>query len=206
MNQRSNQQNSELNLFLCGRYGAAVCDFNPPPDLIHKRSPPPVLEFQIANMAESKFDEVSKEIHESSLRKLNLFDSLRGKDVKESSVPFWDIVVVTAVDKKQLLAYELQIDAKLSRGELPKGLIYKVVSDPPGPKIGNGGATLHAIEQLEKDLGSEFLSQCKILMLHAGGFSQRLPSASMLGKIFTAVPYGKYTIGYIDNPGTTENV
>jgi fucose-1-phosphate guanylyltransferase len=139
-------------------------------------------------------DKISKEIHESTLRKLKLFDSLRGKDVKKSEIPFWDVVVVTAVDKKQLFAYELQIEAKLSRGELPNGVIYKVVSDPAGPKIGNGGATLHAIEELEKGLGAEFLSQCKILMIHAGGFSQRLPSASVLGKIFTAVPYGKYTM------------
>ena len=141
-------------------------------------------------------DKISKEIHESTLRKLKLFDSLRGKDVKKSEIPFWDVVVVTAVDKKQLFAYELQIEAKLSRGELPNGVIYKVVSDPAGPKIGNGGATLHAIEELEKGLGAEFLSQCKILMIHAGGFSQRLPSASVLGKIFTAVPYGKYTMYY----------
>ena len=145
-------------------------------------------------------DEVSKEIHEATLRKLNLFDSIRGKNVKESAIPFWDIVVVTAVDQKQLTAYELQIKAKLGRGELPNGVVYKVVSDPTGPKIGNGGATLHAIEQLEKDLGAEFLSQCKILMLHAGGFSQRLPSASVLGKIFTAVPYGKYRT--IEWPGS----
>ena len=134
---------------------------------------------------------VMTEIHESTLRKLQLFDSIRGKDVRESKIPFWDIVVITAVDEKQLVAYELQIEAKLSRGELPKGVVYKVVNDPPGPKIGNGGATLHAIVRLEKDFGTEFLSQCKILMLHAGGFSQRLPSASVLGKIFTAVPYGK---------------
>ena len=135
-------------------------------------------------------DQISKEIRESTLRKLKLFDSVRGKDVKESDIIFWDVVVVTAVDKKQLVAYELQIEAKLTRGELPKGVVYKIVSDPAGPKIGNGGATLHAVEQLENDLGHEFLSQCKILMLHAGGFSQRLPSASVLGKIFTAVPYG----------------
>ena len=136
-------------------------------------------------------DQISTEIRESTSRKLKLFDSIRGKDVKESDITFWDVVVVTAVDKKQLVAYELQIEAKLGRGELPKGVVYKVVSDPAGPKIGNGGATLHAVEELERDLGQEFLSQCRILMLHAGGFSQRLPSASVLGKIFTAVPYGK---------------
>lgn len=145
----------------------------------------------MADVVEKPFDEVSEEIRASTLRKLKLFDSIRGKDVKKMGIPFWDVVVVTAVDDKQLEAYEIQIEAKLSRGELPEGVIYKVVSDPAGPKIGNGGATLHAVEQLVHDVGTNLASQYKILMLHSGGFSQRLPSASVLGKIFTAVPYGE---------------
>ena len=139
---------------------------------------------------DEKFSALSKELRKSTLRKLKLFDSIRNKDVRQVNIPFWDIVVVTAVDEKQRFAYEQQIESKVSRGELPKGLIYNVLSDPIGTKIGNGGATLHAIVQLEKIHGKELLSSSKILMLHAGGFSQRLPSASVLGKIFTAVPMG----------------
>lgn len=145
----------------------------------------------MSKTGDGMFSEVSKEIHESTLKKLQLFDSIRGKDVRKLDIPFWDMVVITAVDDKQRTAYRLQIDAKVTRGELPNGLIYEIVSDPQGTKIGNGGATLHAIEKLESIHGAEFLGGSKILMLHAGGFSQRLPSASVLGKIFTAVPLGE---------------
>lgn len=49
---------------------------------------------------------------------------------------FWNVVVVTAVDENQRLAYELQIKEKVERKEVPLGIHYKVFSDPPGCKIG----------------------------------------------------------------------
>ena len=36
---------------------------------------------------------------------------------------------------------------------------YLVFSDPPGAKIGNGGATMFVLQQLEKLLGWEELSK-----------------------------------------------
>lgn len=46
-------------------------------------------------------------------------------------------------------------------------LRYLVVADPPGAKIGNGGATMHAIEQIKmkvpsKDLETGELHWCSI--------------------------------------------
>lgn len=102
---------------------------------------------------------------------------------------FWDVVVVTAADVSQKEAYELQIRGKVDRKELPLGVHYKVLSDPPGSKIGNGGSTLHALQQLS-DIYEKTLSRLRVILIHAGGLSQRLPSASALGKIFTAVPLG----------------
>ena len=32
----------------------------------------------------------------------------------------------------------------------------------------------------------------KVLVIHAGGFSQRLPHQSVLGKVFLTLPCGKY--------------
>lgn len=49
---------------------------------------------------------------------------------------FWDVVVLTAVDAEQREAYELQVLQKVDRKELPRGVGYKVFSDPPGYKIG----------------------------------------------------------------------
>ena len=106
-------------------------------------------------------------------------------------IPFWDIVVITALDEGQKHAYDIQLRSKLSRGELPLGVEYHVFYDPPGPKIGNGGSVLVTIGDLLKIYGEERLKHFKILMLPAGGYSQRLPNASVLGKAFTSLPYGK---------------
>lgn len=114
-------------------------------------------------------------------------DSLRGVEVKLGQ--FWDVVVVTAVDGSQREAYELQIRDKLQRKELPLGVHYTVLSDPTGPKIGNGGSTLYALQHLSDSFGKA-LSNLRVILIHAGGFSQRLPSASALGKIFMALPLG----------------
>lgn len=132
-------------------------------------------------------EEYSKKLSISTHQKLLKFDNLRGREVRPGE--FWDVVVVTAVDETQKDVYELQINDKIKRKELPLGIDYKVVSDPSGFKIGNGGSTLNAL-QLLSDTYGETLNKLKILLIHAGGLSQRLPSASALGKIFTALPVG----------------
>ncbi|XP_059196611.1 serine/threonine-protein kinase TNNI3K isoform X2 [Centropristis striata] len=119
--------------------------------------------------------------------KLRKFNSLRAREVQPGE--FWDVVVVTAADESQREAYELQIRDKVQRKELPLGLHYKVFSDPPGAKIGNGGSTLYALQQLN-DVYGKAVGRLRVILIHAGGLSQRLPSASALGKIFTAVPLG----------------
>uniref|UniRef100_A0A671Q5T1 Fucose-1-phosphate guanylyltransferase n=1 Tax=Sinocyclocheilus anshuiensis TaxID=1608454 RepID=A0A671Q5T1_9TELE len=110
-----------------------------------------------------------------------------GKEVQSDE--FWDLVVITAVDEDQRSAYGIQITEKLERKELPLGINYHVFADPPGCKIGNGGSTLHSLQCLHDKYGKS-LSGFKVILIHAGGFSQRLPSASALGKILTAVPLG----------------
>ncbi|NXF90705.1 FPGT guanylyltransferase, partial [Eubucco bourcierii] len=94
---------------------------------------------------------------------------------------------VTAADAQQERAYREQLGEKLRRKELPLGTRYHVCTDPPGHKIGNGGSTLHVLRCLEELYGDKWTS-FTVLLIHSGGYSQRLPSASALGKIFTAVP------------------
>ncbi|XP_063322319.1 fucose-1-phosphate guanylyltransferase [Pelmatolapia mariae] len=129
----------------------------------------------------------TRRLQTATRKKLRKFNSLRGREVQPGE--FWDVVVVTAVDGSQRKAYELQISEKVDRKELPLGVHYKVFSDPPGPKIGNGGSTLYALQQLN-DIYGKSLGRLRVILIHAGGFSQRLPSASALGKIFMAVPLG----------------
>jgi fucose-1-phosphate guanylyltransferase len=63
-----------------------------------------------------------------------------------------------------------------------------VFSDPPGAKLGDGGATLHVLDQLVITESEEYIKNSKVLLIHAGGYSQRLPSASVIGKVFAAYP------------------
>ncbi|KAJ1170800.1 hypothetical protein NDU88_002671 [Pleurodeles waltl] len=126
-------------------------------------------------------------LQKDTRRKLKQFDKIRGKEVQTGE--FWDVVVITAVDKEQELAYQQQVAEKRNRKELPLGVRYHVFADPPGAKIGNGGSTLYALTCLEQLYGGQW-DNFTILLIHAGGYSQRLPSASALGKIFTALPMG----------------
>lgn len=137
-----------------------------------------------------RFSQTSDNIRRSTADKLKLFESIRGKEV--ANTPFWDIIVITALDQSQRDAYDIQLQSKLSRGELPLGVKYHVFYDPPGPKIGNGGSVLVTIGDLLKIYNEVELMKYKILMLPAGGYSQRLPNASVLGKAFTALPTGTY--------------
>ncbi|XP_066124982.1 fucose-1-phosphate guanylyltransferase isoform X1 [Saccopteryx bilineata] len=126
-------------------------------------------------------------LREATQRKLQRFSKLRGKPVAAGE--FWDIVAITAADEKQELAYKQQLSEKLKKKELPLGVQYHVFVDPAGTKIGNGGSTLCALRCLEKLYGDKWNS-FTILLIHSGGYSQRLPNASALGKIFTALPFG----------------
>ncbi|XP_041359640.1 fucose-1-phosphate guanylyltransferase-like [Gigantopelta aegis] len=115
---------------------------------------------------------------------------LRGKNKDSGPRPFWDVVVITTLDEAQRMAFQLQIDEKHRRNELPLDLPILIITDPPGIRIGNGGSTLIALTYLEKEYGDK-LSNKKVLLIHAGGWSQRMPSASALGKIFSALPHGQ---------------
>ncbi|XP_036996977.2 fucose-1-phosphate guanylyltransferase isoform X1 [Artibeus jamaicensis] len=127
-------------------------------------------------------------LREATQRRLRRFSDLRGKPVAAGE--FWDIVAITAADKKQEFAYKQQLSEKLKKKELPLGVQYHVFVDPAGAKIGNGGSTFCVLRCLEKLYGDKWDS-FTILLIHSGGYSQRLPNASALGKIFTALPFGK---------------
>lgn len=91
---------------------------------------------------------------------------------------FWDIIVLSSGDEEQKKSYEQQIALKKSRKEIP-GFVkynnpfmislwmqvgalpcrYVVTCDPPGAKIGNGGATMHVLEQLQVEISPEQLLQ-----------------------------------------------
>ncbi|KAK3566544.1 hypothetical protein QTP86_034627 [Hemibagrus guttatus] len=61
----------------------------------------------------------------------------------------------------------------------------------------NGGSTLHVLQLLRDEYG-ESLSRFRVLLIHAGGWSQRLPHVSALGKIFMALPLGDRVYQMLD--------
>ncbi|XP_033125847.1 fucose-1-phosphate guanylyltransferase-like [Anneissia japonica] len=126
-------------------------------------------------------------IRSATANKVNRFQAIRGQDV--GTVAFWDIVVITARDENQKRAYELQLNEKLKSKQLPLGVKYHAIADPPEAKVGNGGSTMHAMSHLQT-IYEESLALMKVLLIHAGGYSQRLPNASLLGKAFMPVPLG----------------
>lgn len=99
-----------------------------------------------------------------------------------------DLVVITAIDDRQKLCYQRQLELKLSAGRVPRRFKYKVICDPDMCKVGSGGSTMHVLNQIRAEYGQEALFRMKILLLQAGGYSQRMPMCTVLGKIFSSVP------------------
>ncbi|XP_053360784.1 fucose-1-phosphate guanylyltransferase [Clarias gariepinus] len=136
----------------------------------------------------------STHLAKSTKDKLDKFNRAKGAGVKCGGL--WDLVVITAVDEDQRCWYEFQLQEKISRSELPL-CVYRVFADPPGHKIGNGGSTLHVLQLLSDEYGKA-LSRFRVLLIHAGGWSQRLPHTSALGKIFMALPLGDRVYQMLD--------
>ncbi|HML45306.1 MAG TPA: L-fucokinase, partial [Clostridia bacterium] len=99
----------------------------------------------------------------------------------------WDDLVLTASNEAQAQAYRLQLKRRVEQGLLPRQTAYHVVADPEGQRVGSGGSTLHVLRQLALGREKPFESR-RILVLHSGGDSQRIPQYSACGKLFSRVP------------------
>jgi fucokinase len=101
----------------------------------------------------------------------------------------WDYVILTASNEEQAAAYRAQIDVRLSQGRLPEQTKYVVLPDPEGKRVGSGGATFHVMKYISEQSEDE---QCfrnkRILVIHSGGDSKRVPQYSACGKLFSPVP------------------
>jgi len=99
----------------------------------------------------------------------------------------WDYLVVTASNATQARAYEMQVAARRQCGLLPQVREVLVVPDSEGQRIGSGGSTLLSLARiLERERRP--LSALRILIVHAGGDSRRLPAYGPCGKIFVPLP------------------
>jgi fucokinase len=113
--------------------------------------------------------------------------------------PWWTAVVITASSRRQADLYEWELHRREERGKIPANVTYMVVPDIGDRRIGSGAATLNAVRALTRQLLFtnavtapaiglvDWWSQQRVLLIHSGGDSRRLPQYSLAGKLFSAV-------------------
>ena len=112
-----------------------------------------------------------------------------GRSIRKSSYAQWDYVVLTASNEAQAMSFEEQIAWRRDKGVLPKNTRFLVIPDPEGKRIGSGGATLQVLRVLSEQEGFQGNFRNKrVLVIHSGGDSKRVPQYSVCGKLFSTVP------------------
>lgn len=102
----------------------------------------------------------------------------------------WDYLILTASNEEQADAYRTQLKERLEKGQLPRETHYAVLPDPDGRRVGSGGATLQVLRYIaaqERPSDNPFKGK-RILVIHSGGDSKRVPQYSAVGKLFSPVP------------------
>ncbi len=97
---------------------------------------------------------------------------------------------MTASNEAQATAYRNQIENRLEKGLLPEETTYAVLPDPEGKRVGSGGATFQVMRYIadqEPERENPFKNR-RILVIHSGGDSKRVPQYSAIGKLFSPVP------------------
>lgn len=70
---------------------------------------------------------------------------------------------------------------------MPAGTKFVAIPDRGGKRVGSGGATLEVLKYLHEQ--EEDFEGLRVLVIHSGGDSKRVPQYSALGKLFSPVPY-----------------
>lgn len=112
------------------------------------------------------------------------------RSLKKKSFIKWDYIILTASNEAQATAYRNQIENRLEKGLLPEETTYAVLPDPEGKRVGSGGATFQVmryIAEQEPERENPFKNR-RILVIHSGGDSKRVPQYSAIGKLFSPVP------------------
>lgn len=132
------------------------------------------------------------------------------RGIRSKNAIHWDYVILTASSEEQAEGYRQQIAERQRGGFLSQAATYAVLPDPEGKRVGSGGATFHVLKYLaeqgigirenaaekgaealpehgEEDLSAVFRGK-RILVIHSGGDSKRVPQYSVCGKLFSPVP------------------
>lgn len=111
------------------------------------------------------------------------------RSLTREGFPLWDYIVLTASNENQAEGFRAQINERLKAGLLPKKTHFAVIPDRDGKRVGSGGATLGVIKYIAEHRGKSDFKDLRILVIHSGGDSKRVPQYSALGKLFSPVPH-----------------
>jgi galactokinase/mevalonate kinase-like predicted kinase len=115
----------------------------------------------------------------------------------------WDYLILTAGNDMQAAAFRKLLGLRNRLGLIPDVKNILVVPDTRGKRIGSGGSTLLCLlavlnHQEQSGLkpsgryyaryGASIFSNLRILIIHAGGDSKRVPAYGSCGKIFVPIP------------------
>ena len=113
------------------------------------------------------------------------------RQIKNRRAIIWDYIVLTASNEEQASIYRSEIEYRLRLKQIPARTKYLVLPDPDGKRVGSGGATLNvlkAIAEREQKDDTNFFKGLRVLVIHSGGDSKRIPQYSTCGKLFSPVP------------------
>ena len=111
------------------------------------------------------------------------------RSLKREKFARWDYVILTASNEQQAEGFRAQIRERQQANFLPVQTHFAVLPDPDGKRVGSGGATLNVIRYVAEREGKADFSNKRILVIHSGGDSKRVPQYSALGKLFSPVPH-----------------
>ena len=113
------------------------------------------------------------------------------RSLSSENFPVWDYIILTASDENQAEGYRKQIEER--KDFLPSKTHFAIIPDEGGKRVGSGGATLSVLkyiyEREQKITGQGHFDHLRILVIHSGGDSKRVPTYSALGKLFSPVPH-----------------
>lgn len=110
------------------------------------------------------------------------------RSLTKQSFPKWDYIILTASNEEQANTYKAQIEVRKASGKLPRTTHYAVLPDPDGKRVGSGGATFNAIKYVMEREEIKTFKNKRVLVIHSGGDSKRVPQYSACGKLFSPVP------------------
>ncbi|MEY3143280.1 MAG: hypothetical protein RLY21_1773 [Planctomycetota bacterium] len=105
-------------------------------------------------------------------------------------------LVLTAANARQAAAYDAQLASRAGRGPLAGSRGAFAVADARNARIGSGAATVLALAEVARrilrvkrarSIEQVFAGE-RVLILHSGGDSRRLPMYAVEGKLFAPIP------------------